>query len=704
MTGIRPPRRLQNQIVIPLVAAAVVVALVATFVGAAIVSTPIEARVRANLDSYSQLAVSRLDQEVSRLREYSKTVAQGRSFQDAVASGDLGQVLPRALSNRVNLHVDYLAVIDRNGKVWCCVGGPRFPRDTIAGSQLFKVGRLEVNSADVVHTTNGPSLSAIAATRDSRGRPNAFVVLGTLMNREFLSSLGHQPEVSLTILDRKGNVVAGPSRPGTQQGSLSGRARLDSLARAVVAGSGERMVRGSFNRRGREYLASYAPLRLEGDVFGVLEVVQPATIVETTKQRSTLVIAGWSALAVLVLIGLYFYIALRVSRPIHELSDSAHSVAFGDFSPKPHIQGIGEVAELIASFEAMTAGLQRQAATNARLFKNLEDAHMGTVKALAAAIDAKDPYTQGHSNEVARYCVALAEQLGLSEDDKAAVETAAYLHDIGKIGVSEKVLLKPGRLNRRETDEIRRHSMISADILAPVSFPWPITQMVRHHHERWDGSGYPAGLEREEIPFLARVLSIADAFHALTSTRPYRARKTNREAIAELESCAGTYFDPNLVPEFVRMIEATEPLGADPDEPSHLPAPDRLDRGEVRTVFLSLASGILDSFARLGGPQVAERLETELNEEFHRKAYPMKLKKGFLTADWDADHSLKEEIEIFRDVLIMECQAVESRVGTGIATRFFVDTMDELGSRLQGLAVSLDLDAALILAEARTKP
>lgn len=188
------------------------------------------------------------------------------------------------------------------------------------------------------------------------------------------------------------------------------------------------------------------------------------------------------------------------------------------------------------------------------LFNSLHDAYLATVRSLAAAVDAKDPYTRGHSDRVALYAALAAEQMGLTHEQRMALEMSAYLHDIGKIGIPERILLKPGRLDDEEMTEMRHHPIIGAGILEPVSFPWPITPVVRHHHEWWDGSGYPAGLEGTRIPLLARILAVADAYEAMIADRPYRSGRCRQEGLAELESCAGTQFDPDVVTAFAAAL------------------------------------------------------------------------------------------------------------------------------------------------------
>lgn len=190
--------------------------------------------------------------------------------------------------------------------------------------------------------------------------------------------------------------------------------------------------------------------------------------------------------------------------------------------------------------------------------------HQSTIEAFATAVDAKDQVTHGHIRRVQTYCLALARELGA--DDAAtvkALEAAALLHDVGKIGIPEHVLNKPGRLTTAEFEAMKRHVTIGADILSTVEFPFPVVPIVKAHHENWDGSGYPAGLRGEAIPLGARILSVVDCFDALTSDRPYRAALSTEEAFEVLRERRGHMYDPMIVDAFLslqpRLAMAPEP-------------------------------------------------------------------------------------------------------------------------------------------------
>jgi putative two-component system response regulator len=184
--------------------------------------------------------------------------------------------------------------------------------------------------------------------------------------------------------------------------------------------------------------------------------------------------------------------------------------------------------------------------------------------ALASAVDAKDPLTEHHCGRVAEEALALASAAGLSEDQIEAVGYGAVLHDVGKIGIAEAVLGKPGRLTDAERAEMQRHPGIGSDIIAPLRMGQVVGPIIRNHHEHWDGTGYPDGLKGEAIPIGARIVAVVDAYDAMTHDRPYRPAMSREDAVRELIRCRGTQFDPRLVELYLQILgdPARTPAGS----------------------------------------------------------------------------------------------------------------------------------------------
>jgi hypothetical protein len=205
------------------------------------------------------------------------------------------------------------------------------------------------------------------------------------------------------------------------------------------------------------------------------------------------------------------------------------------------------------SHRNMMSELERRAEENEKLYENLRLTYNDTVKAFAAAIDKKDKYTEGHSVRVGKYSEIIAQELGWSEPEIEGAAVAGYLHDVGKITVERKIINAPYRINAKESAELNKHPGIGYEILAPISHPYAdVPLAAKYHHERLDGRGYPDGLYDREIPFIAKVVNLADSFDAMTTDRPYKRRRPMNEVFEDLQRNAGKQFEPQIVKSFFR--------------------------------------------------------------------------------------------------------------------------------------------------------
>lgn len=199
--------------------------------------------------------------------------------------------------------------------------------------------------------------------------------------------------------------------------------------------------------------------------------------------------------------------------------------------------------------------LERRAVENRRLYDEMRSTYKDTVKAFAAAIDCKDKYTEGHSVRVGKYSEIIAEEIGWSAEKIEGVAVAAYLHDVGKLTVERNIINAPYRINAKESAELNKHPAVGYEILLPIHHPYTdVPLAAKYHHERLDGRGYPDGLYDREIPYIAKLVNLADSFDAMTTNRPYKRRRPAHEVIEDLQRNAGKQFAPELVTAFLRGI------------------------------------------------------------------------------------------------------------------------------------------------------
>ncbi len=298
-------------------------------------------------------------------------------------------------------------------------------------------------------------------------------------------------------------------------------------------------------------LGSYATAALDTNSrFGVIAIQdESAALASVGDMRwQTLWI---SLVAALLTICIGYLSAKRLTEPVRELAAAAGRIAAGDFSQRIQVRSRTELGDLGSSFNIMTnqvesfiADLQRAAEDNRQLF-------VGTVKSLAAAIDGKDPYTRGHSERVSRFSVAIAQRLGLPEDEIEKIRISALLHDVGKIGIDDKILKKPAALTDEEFEIMKKHPQKGFKIMSHIPAMKEFLPGMYMHHEMVNGQGYPQGLKGDEIPLMARIVSVADTFDAMTTDRPYQSAMKFEDAVARIESFVGTRYDATVVNAFV---------------------------------------------------------------------------------------------------------------------------------------------------------
>jgi putative nucleotidyltransferase with HDIG domain len=276
----------------------------------------------------------------------------------------------------------------------------------------------------------------------------------------------------------------------------------------------------------------------------------------------SLPLAGGIGFLVALILSAWF--ARGLSRDVSRVVVGALEIARGRFGRQVPVTSRNEIGELAYTFNHMSRELASYDQENKRLIAALEAGYLATIQSLTSAIDAKDPYTRGHSQRVGHWSVEIGRELELGEEEKQALEYGGLLHDIGKIGVSEPILRKASPLTADEMTAMREHPVIGAEILKDVAFLRAAARAVRSHHERWDGTGYPDGLTGEEIPLVARIVNAADTWDACRSQRPYQQAMGVPEALAVMERLRGTQLDPAVHDALVRAVRRRHPISAEP--------------------------------------------------------------------------------------------------------------------------------------------
>ena len=390
---------------------------------------------------------------------------------------------------------------------------------------------------------DGPVLYTVGPVKAEGRITGAMLVAEPLT--PLLAELHARTNFDVALFDARGQMIASNT-------SLPASASLDSRERATLL-QGNGFVHKGLSGRSVPSEVFYVPWRLRHEVAGYAGVVVATaalgTVAASTPQLVVLVFAVVFVLTLLAGI----YISRRITRPLANLLNATKRVAEGDLGYRAAVFSHDEIGEVSDSFNRMTQALEESH------FKAIASAE-ATVQTLASALDARDPYTHGHSMRVTAYSVALARAAGWSDETVDLVRRGSLVHDIGKIGVPDTVLSKPGPLTPDEWSLMKLHPGVGHQMLRHLKWAPEVLDIVRSHHERWDGRGYPDGLAAGSIPAVARLVALCDTLDAMTSDRPYRSGFSFGFAAAEIREMSGIQFDPEMVDAFTRAKDEIEAL------------------------------------------------------------------------------------------------------------------------------------------------
>ena len=389
------------------------------------------------------------------------------------------------------------------------------------------------------------------------------------------------------VVDQHGRLVAGASQEFAVGQDMS---RFDIVKKFAEHGARGRLIETTefttrVDKTEVDMLGTYSPVpALEWAVIAQKEQREAYAGVYEMQRYSRLL----ETLAVLLSLLISLYAAKRITTPLQTLTESSRAIARGDFSQRVRLKSRTEFGELAETFNTMTGELEQFVLDLKRAAEQNRELFLNSIQMLAGAVDEKDPYTRGHSDRVTRYSILLAEKLGLEEQAVENIRVAAQLHDVGKIGIEDRILKKPGSLTQEEFEIMKTHTTRGANLLRRVESLRDMIPGIELHHESLDGRGYPHGLRGDQIPLMARIISVADTYDAMTTNRPYQDGREPAQVVKIIQSLADTRYDSRVIAALVSVFEEGKLTGARADS----------------EILLSAAVGASDASLAPPNPQI----------------------------------------------------------------------------------------------------
>jgi HD-GYP domain-containing protein (c-di-GMP phosphodiesterase class II) len=485
---------------------------------------------------------------------------------DPVAEPKVTRLLENFVDSNRNTFI-YLTAVGRDGKgTSASQGNFRAEQDPFVAKALQRAFVSSVQSVKfrsdplALAPDNRPAFVIAVPLTDGQnnftGMLAAVVSLDPILRRLQDASVRGR---TVFVVDHFGHIVAHPETkyfvPGEDLTDKSHLVRqIKDLPRELRTTETVRFTEKE-NKRDVEMVGTYSTFpEVNWAVIAqrsVSEARADAGVTELNRQALAFV-------SVVVLIALLFgyFFAVGISGPIRGLAASTRAISRGEFHQRTPVRGAAEISELAENFNLMASDIEEYIERLKEAAEENRELFIGSIRMLAAAIDEKDPYTRGHSGRVAKYSTVIAQELKLSAEELDKLKISALLHDVGKIGVDDRVLKKPGSLTPEEFEIMKTHTTKGANIMRPVSQLKDMLPGIELHHEHLDGRGYPYGLSGPQIPLMARIIAVADTLDAMTTNRPYQSAMDIEYALGRIKALTGSKFDQSVVNALESAVKA----------------------------------------------------------------------------------------------------------------------------------------------------
>ena len=545
---------IRTNLTLPYILLALLIALGGGYVVTQVVLNSLEERFTNQLIETRKLASELMLRKESDLLGTLRLLSYTEGVGETIGLSDKDKILELVYPITFNNEEDAVLVLDKRGKVLISIiksedtGEYSLPSINESLSSLPFVARVVDQQVDEIGDKYS-GVSNIGASsyffvsgpvKDLQGQFVGVILVGTSLE-SLVRNIREETLSQATIYDAGFQVVSStfidfPSIPDVDPETVFSSDDTLSLMRDLeISSIAYTELLSSWKTRGDEDI-------------GILGTAIPKTFLVRTSQITRFNVTAIIIFSILLSMFLGIYLSGLITRPILRLKQAAAEVSDGNLSISLDAHGADEVAILTQSFNTMVSNLRQSK-------DSMLDAYDKTIEGWAKALELRDNETMGHSARVAALTLELASALSIDERDMDDLRRGALLHDIGKMGIPDSILLKPGRLTAKEMEMMRNHPVFARELLNQINFLRPAMAIPSFHHEKWDGSGYPNGLVGKEIPIGARIFAVIDVWDALTSDRPYRKAWSKKKALQYIQDNAGVHFDPQVVNAFLDIVK-----------------------------------------------------------------------------------------------------------------------------------------------------